>query len=67
MSIVTNKVVPLPIASGFGAGPSGIAVAKKVTQNLREERMPPLLFIPPGDRWGKLYYPLLYPLSLDSL
>ena len=63
----TAWVVLQPIAGGSGAGPSGIAAAKKkAAPKQREERMPTLLFIPPRDRWGEIYYPLPYPLSLDA-
>ena len=68
IAIATARVVPRPIASGSGPGPSGIAAAKnKATPKQREERMSAPLLVPPQDRFGEMYYSLPYPLSLDSL
>ena len=67
MAIATDQVVLQPMASGSGAGTSSMAVAKKkAAQKRREEGMPAPLFVPPQDKWGKMYYPPLYHLSPDA-
>ena len=60
------RVILWPMASGLEAGPLGIAAAKKAAPKQREKRMPTQIFIPPWDRWAKIYYPSPYLLSLDS-
>ena len=66
MARVIARVVLWPMASGLGAGALGIAANKKATLKQREEKMPALLFIPPQNIWGKMYYHPLYCVSLDS-
>ena len=67
MARATARVVLWQTVGRSGAGPSGMAVAKKkATLKQREKRIPAPLFVPPRNKLGKIYYSLQYPFSLDS-
>ena len=66
MARATARVMPWLMDGGLGAGPSGMGAAKKkAALKQREEKMPTPLSIPPWDKWGRIFSPPSYHLSLD--